>query len=70
MISTKTMTIEELIRELQKYDKSLEIVTCDGYGSVDAILQVSIRKIDNTNNIVEPGYAGEATDAMVLGWNI
>jgi hypothetical protein len=65
----KTMTIKELIKELEEYDESLETATCDGYGSVDAILKVSVEKVNDRDDIVEPGYTGEATDVMGLGWN-
>jgi hypothetical protein len=65
------MNIKELIDELEKYDKSMEVVTCDGYGSVDAILLVSVERVDDRNDILSSDSLGrdKFEPVLVLGWN-
>jgi hypothetical protein len=65
------MTVAELIDELEKYEKTLEVVTCDGYGSVDEILKVSVEKVSDRDDIVSSdSFTCEEDKAvLVIGWN-
>jgi hypothetical protein len=65
------MTIKELMEELKEHDETLEVVTCDGYGSVDAILKVSIERINDRDDIVSSDsfFADEDETVVVIGWN-
>jgi hypothetical protein len=65
------MTVAELIDELEKYEKTLEVVTCDGYGSVDEILKVSVEKVNDRDDIVpsDSFTCDEDKAVLVIGWN-
>lgn len=62
------MTVEELISELKKYNKDLEVVTCDGHGSVDTILKVSVEKINDRDDIIssDPFFCDEDDSVLVI----
>jgi hypothetical protein len=63
------MTIAELIEELKSYDSGMEIVTSDGYGSIDPILKVSIERINDRDDIVTVDFFDSQQECVVLGWN-
>jgi hypothetical protein len=63
------MTIKELIDELSKYDSDTEVVTSDGYGSVDCILKVSSELVNDRDNIVTVDWLDPAQRVIVIGWN-
>jgi hypothetical protein len=62
------MIVSELIKELQDFDPEMEVGTCDGFGSIDPILIVSIKNIGDRDDIVsDPSNA--VSQCVVLGWN-
>ena len=63
------MTIKELIDELSRYDGDTEVVTSDGYGSVDCILKVSSELVNDRDDIVTVDWLDPTQRVIVIGWN-
>jgi hypothetical protein len=63
------MTVAELIEELKSYDSTVEVVTSDGYGSIDPLLKVSIERINDRDDIVTVDFLDSHQECVVLGWN-
>jgi hypothetical protein len=64
------MVVQELINELKKYDPAMEVVTHDGYGSVDPIWEIMAKDVCPDDGDILNNEIGASEKMLVLGWNI